>query len=162
MKVSSLWLKFLSLVTQMQCTECTFQEPQNNNFSRGGSCTPPMKGAHTFPITYPCTQFCNVEDLPFDLIDRFCLLNVFLLVLEILQRTPSIHLSNAGKVFYLIADAIIVQPTSWHLVSNKNIDSQINGKKVYKSMLSKSLIFFCLQSCISKPPSRQCSVLSSI
>ena len=45
-------------------------------------------------------------------------------------------------MLYLIADAIIVQPTSWHLVLNKNIDSQINDKKVYKGILSKSLIFF--------------------
>jgi len=45
-------------------------------------------------------------------------------------------------VLYLIADAIIVQPTSWRLVLNKNIDSQINDKKVYKGILSKSLIFF--------------------
>ena len=45
-------------------------------------------------------------------------------------------------MLYLIADAIIVQPTSWRLVLNKNIDSQINDKKVYKGILSKSLIFF--------------------
>ena len=45
-------------------------------------------------------------------------------------------------MLYLIADAIIVQPTSWRLVSRKNIHSQINDKKVYKGILSKSLIFF--------------------